>query len=86
MLAEDLVGDWNIKFETPNGVVAPSMTLKMEGDKLGGTYHSTVFGENPIKDLKLKDGKLSFVLAFANDNGEIQVNYKDDDDDDDKDD
>lgn len=76
VLAEDIVGDWKLKFETPRGVAEPTLTLKMEADKLGGIYHSTLFGDLPLKDVELKDGKLTFAVTASSDNGEFKSSYK----------
>lgn len=75
VLADDVVGKWNVKFEGPNGVIESSFSLTQEADKLKGIYHSSFFGDNPMKDIELQDGKLSFVVAFETDNGEIIINY-----------
>jgi hypothetical protein len=75
--ADDVAGKWNLKFEGPNGAIEPVLTLTkdQEGDKLKGIYHSTYFGDNPIKDVALKDNKLTFVVEIRNDNGEFKISY-----------
>ncbi len=74
--ADDVVGNWKLKFETQNRVIESSFTLAKDGDNLMGTYHSTMFGDNPIKEIELKDNRLSFVVTFQTDNGEFSVTYK----------
>lgn len=76
VLAEDLIGKWKTTIDSPTGVIESSMTLKKVGGKLGGTYHSSVFGDHPIENITLKDGELSFAVTFGTDDGDYQATYK----------
>ena len=47
-----MVGEWNMRLDTPNGVVEPKLTItKGDKDTLNGTYVS-VFGEREPKNLR----------------------------------
>jgi hypothetical protein len=71
-----VIGKWSVKFETPNGAMESSFSMASDGDDLKGTYHSSVFGDNPIKKIELQDNKLSFVVTFQNNDQEFAVTYK----------
>jgi hypothetical protein len=73
---DDVVGTWNLRVETANGVVEPRLTIKSEGDKLSGKSMSEVFGELEAKNLTLKDNELSWEIAGQNGGADIQVKYK----------
>lgn len=74
---DDVLGVWNLRLDTPNGVIEPKITItKGDGDKLAGKYES-VFGEREPKDLKLKDNQLSWEISSDdNDEFEFKVVYK----------
>jgi hypothetical protein len=73
---DDVLGKWNVKFEAQNRTMESSFTLEADGDKLKGTYHSSRRGDQPIKDIELKENKLSFVVTFQNDDREFAVTCK----------
>jgi hypothetical protein len=73
---DDVLGKWNIKFEARERTMESSFTLEADGDRLKGTYHSSRRGDQPIKDIELKENKLSFVVTFQNDDREIAVTCK----------
>jgi hypothetical protein len=74
---EDVLGEWNLRMETPNGVVEPKLTLKKgENDTLQGTYVS-VFGERPPKNLALKENELSWEISSGDDDEfDFKIVYK----------
>lgn len=74
---EDVAGDWMVKFRIPEGEVEESLTLvKGEGDqKPTGTYRSSHFGDTAIKDIKINDDKLSFVLELSNDDMSVTASF-----------
>ncbi|MEZ6103963.1 MAG: hypothetical protein R3E01_33905 [Pirellulaceae bacterium] len=76
LTADDVVGDWNLKLESPNGPIESRMTLEKKDDALTGTYHSSVFGDHSIKDIEIKEQSLQFHVTFDTDNGDITVNYE----------
>ncbi|MCA9190236.1 MAG: hypothetical protein KDB03_00685 [Planctomycetales bacterium] len=72
----DVVGKWNISFESINGdKINSAFTLSEDGGKLKGKYHSQFFGENDIKNIEYKDGKLTFEVVFENDQGSVALKY-----------
>lgn len=74
---EDAAGSWAISFEGPDGnKINSKFDIKVEGDSAKGVYHSTLFGDHDIKDIAVKDNKLSFAVAFKSDQGEFTVNYE----------
>lgn len=74
---DDVVGEWNLRLETPNGVVEPKLTIKKgEKDALSGTYES-VFGEREPKNLALKDNQLTWEISSDDqDEFDFKVVYK----------
>ncbi len=73
---EDVVGEWSLSFEGPNGQsIESTLTLKKEGEALVGVYHSSFFGDAPMKDVKAEGGKLTWTVVFETDNGDIELGY-----------
>lgn len=75
--ADDVVGEWILRLDTPNGVVEPKLTImKGEKDALKGNYVS-VFGEREPKNLTLKDNQLSWEISSNdNDQFDFKIVYK----------
>jgi hypothetical protein len=71
---DDVLGTWELKVETPNGVIEPRLTLTKDGDKLQGKYVSP-FGERDPKNLSLKDNELSWEISGERDGIEFKVVY-----------
>ncbi len=71
----DVVGQWTLKLETPNGVIEPRLTITRDGDALKGEYES-VFGKREPKNLALKDGELSWEISGDGQGGPFKVVYK----------
>lgn len=60
----DVVGEWKLTVETDAGeAFEPTVTIAMEKGKLSGTYDDVVAGEHELKELTLKDNKLSFTIG-----------------------
>jgi hypothetical protein len=73
---DDVLGVWEIKVETPQGVVEPQITITRDGDKLHGDYVSP-FGEREAKEVVLKDGELSWTIESNDDDDfDFQVIYR----------
>ncbi len=72
---DDVVGTWDLRVETANGVVEPKLTITKDGDKLSGKSISQVFGELEAKNLELKDNKLSWEISGSNGGFDINVKY-----------
>src|SRR5437868_13455068 len=76
--AADLAGKWTAEFDSPIGVQKYTYEFKAEGDKLTGkaTFeHSMGKGDAPLKDIKVKDGDVSFVESMKIQDMEITITY-----------
>ena len=74
---DDVLGEWTLRLDTPNGVVEPKLTItKGDKDKLVGKYVS-VFGEREPKNLTLKDNQLSWEISSNDDDQfDFKIVYK----------
>ncbi len=70
----DVLGKWQFKVETQNGVREPSVTLTQEGDTIKGAYVSR-FGEREAKSISVEDNKLTFEISGENDGNQFKVVY-----------
>lgn len=73
--AEDVIGTWQLKIETPNRVIEPTVKLTKDGETVKGTFVSERFGEIDLKDVAIKDNQLTFTVAFERDGNEFTVAY-----------
>jgi hypothetical protein len=71
---DDVLGTWDLKVETPNGVVEPRLTLTKDRDKLQGAYVSQ-FGARDPKNLTLKENELSWEISGERDGVTFKVVY-----------
>lgn len=58
--AVDPVGTWNCEYEIGGQQRTSTLKIKKDGDKLTGTMSWPNQDETKLKDLKLKDGALTF--------------------------
>ena len=72
----DPVGTWNCEYEIGGQKRTSSLTVKKDGDKLAGTMSWPDQKETNLKDLKLKDGALTFSAVRKVMDNEITVEYK----------
>ena len=56
----DPVGTWKCEYEIGSQKRTSTLTIKKDGDKLAGTMSWPDQKETNLKDLKLKDGTLTF--------------------------
>jgi hypothetical protein len=71
-----LPGLWKVTLTLEDGQKAqPTLRLKKEGDRLSGTYVGTTGREAAVKDLVLKDGKLSFDVADRIEGDKVRLRY-----------
>lgn len=63
--AADVVGSWNITLKTDDGqTFEPVVKIRQEGDQLKGVYISKLIDkELELKDLRVKDKKLTFEVS-----------------------
>jgi hypothetical protein len=74
--AVDPVGTWKCAYEIGEQKRTSTLTIKKDGDKLVGTMSWPDQKETKLKDLKLKDGTLTFAAVRKIMDNEIPVEYK----------
>jgi hypothetical protein len=72
----DPVGTWKCEYEIGGQQRTSTLTIKKDGDKLAGTMTWPDQKEEKLKDLKLKDGTLTFSAVRKIMDNEITVDYK----------
>ncbi len=72
----DPVGTWKCEYEIGGQKRTSTMTIKKEGDKITGTMSWTDQKEAVLKDLKLKDGTLTFSADRVFMDNKITIEYK----------
>ena len=70
------VGTWKCEYEIGGQKRTSTLTIKKDGDKLAGTMSWPDQKETNLKDLKLKDGTLTFSAVRKFMDNEITVEYK----------
>ena len=74
--AADAVGTWKCEYEIGGQQRTSTLTIKKDGDKLAGTMSWPDQKAEKLKDLKLKDGTLTFSAVRKIMDNEITVDYK----------
>src|SRR5581483_11648832 len=69
------VGTWKCEYEIGGQQRTSTLTIKKEGDKLAGTMSWPDQKDEPLKDVKLKEGTLSFSAVRKLMGNEITVEY-----------
>jgi hypothetical protein len=72
----DPVGTWNCEYEIGGLKLTSTLTIKKDADKLAGTMSWPNQKETNLKDLKLKDGTLTFSAVRKFMDNEFTVEYK----------
>ena len=72
----DPVGTWKCEYEIGGQQRTSTLTIKKDGDKLAGAMSWPDQKEEKLKDLKLKDGSLTFSAVRKVMGNEIPVDYK----------
>src|SRR5438105_663782 len=72
----DPVGTWKCEYQIGDMKRTSTLTIKKDGDKLAGTMSWPDQKDEPLKDVKLKDGTLSFSAVRKLMGNEITVEYK----------
>jgi hypothetical protein len=72
----DPVGTWKCEYQIGDQKRTSTLTIKMEGDKLAGTMSWPDQKETALKDLKLKDGILTFSAERVVGDNKFNVEYK----------
>jgi hypothetical protein len=71
----DPVGTWKCEYEIGGQKRTSTLTIKKDGDKLAGTMSWPDQKEEKLKDLKLKDGTLTFSAVRKFMGNEIAIDY-----------
>ena len=72
----DPVGTWTCEYEIGGQKRMSTLMIKKEGDKLAGTMSWPDQKETKLKDVKLKDGNLTFSAVREFMDNKITVEYK----------
>src|SRR5436309_16033707 len=72
----DPVGTWKCEYEIGSQKRTSTLTIKKDGDKLAGTMSWPDQKETSLKDLKLKDGTLTFSAVRKFMDNKITIEYK----------
>src|SRR5262245_4862845 len=72
----DPVGTWNCEYEIGGLKLTSTLTIKNDGDKLAGTMSWPNQKETNLKDVKLKDGTLTFSAVREIPDNKFTVEYK----------
>lgn len=72
----DPVGTWKCAYEIGGQKRTSTLTIKKDGDKFAGTMSWPDQKETELKDLKLKDGDLTFAAVRELMANKITVEYK----------
>src|SRR5881227_622826 len=71
----DPVGTWKCEYEIGGQKRTSTLTIKKGGDKLAGTMSWPDQKETKLKDVKLKDGNLTFSAVRVFMDNKITVEY-----------
>ena len=69
------VGTWKCEYEIGGQSRTSTLTIKKDGDKLSGTMSWADQKDEPLKDVKLKEGTLTFSAVRKVMGNEITVEY-----------
>src|SRR6202035_3339334 len=72
----DPVGTWKCEYEIGDMKRTSTLTIKKDGDKLAGTMSWPDQKETNLKDVKLKDGELTFSAVREIMDMKLTVEYK----------
>ena len=71
----DPVGTWKCEYEIGGQKRMSTLTIKKDGDKLAGMMSWTDQKDEKLKDVKLKEGTLSFSAVRKFMGNEIPIDY-----------
>jgi hypothetical protein len=72
----DPVGTWKCEYEIGDMKRTSTLTIKKDGDKLAGTMSWPDQKDEPLKNVKLKEGTLTFSAVRKLMGNEIAIDYK----------
>jgi hypothetical protein len=73
--AADPVGTWNCEYEIGGQQRTSTLEVKKDGDKFTGTMSWSNQKDEKLKDLKFKEGKLTFSAVRKIMDNEIPIDY-----------
>ncbi|WP_435008648.1 hypothetical protein P12x_005859 [Tundrisphaera lichenicola] len=73
--AADPVGTWNCEYEIGGEQRTSTLEIKKDGDKFTGTMSWANQKDEKLKDLKFKDGKMTFSAVRKIMDREIPIDY-----------
>jgi hypothetical protein len=68
-------GTWKWTIDINGQKMDRSLKLKLDGDKLTGTYLGRDDKETPIEDATFKDGQVSFKVTLDRNGQKFTINY-----------
>ena len=71
----DPMGTWNCEYEIGGQKRTSILIIKMDGDKLAGTMNWSDQKDETLKDVKFKDGKLTFSAVRKFQGNTIPIDY-----------
>ena len=71
----DPVGTWKREYDIGGQKRTATLTIKKDGDKLAGTMSWPDQKDEKVKDLKLKDGTVTFSAVRKVMDNEIKIDY-----------
>ena len=72
----DPVGTWKCEYEIGDMKRTSELTIKKDGDKLAGTMNWPDQKDEKLKDVKLKNGELTFSAVRVLGDNKFDVEYK----------
>ena len=72
----DPVGTWKCEYEIGDQKRTSTLTITKAGDKLAGTMTWPDQKDEPLKDVKLQEGTLTFSAVRKLQGNEIPIDYK----------
>jgi hypothetical protein len=70
----NVLGTWELRLETLNGVIEPHITITKDETGLNGHYVSR-FGELDAKNVEFKDGQLTWEISGERNGNQFKVVY-----------
>src|SRR3954453_24002844 len=72
----DPVGTWKIEYAIGDQQRTATLTITKDGDKLAGTMNWADQKDAKLKDVKMKDGELTFSAVREIGDNKIPIDYK----------
>jgi len=73
---KDAIGTWKCEYKIGDQQRTSTLTITKDGDKLAGTMSWPDQKETKLKDVKLKDGELTFSAVRVLGDNKFDVEYK----------